>query len=139
MQHNDLTTLAKAVFADDSYATQTTGIELKDVGEHCSVCELHIGPRHLNARGAVMGGVLFTLADFAAAAAANSDAVAEGIPLTWVSLDATIHYLAPVIGCDTLVAECEAIKHGRTSALYQTVIAAGGRRVALVETTMAHI
>lgn len=84
-----------------------------------------------------MGGVLFTLADFAAAIASNTDCLDTGI-LQWVSLDATIHYLSPASG-DCLTAHCIAIKHGRATALYQTDVVCGNRKVAVVETTMVHV
>ena len=60
-------------FADDLYATQTTGIEIVEVGELYVKCMLHLAAKHKNAMGAVMGGVLYTLADFAFAVAANYD------------------------------------------------------------------
>lgn len=37
------------------------------------VCEMPITPDHLNANGTVMGGAMFTLADFAMAVASNLD------------------------------------------------------------------
>lgn len=135
MDPKSLTVLARETFAADRYATELTGIEITTVGEHCAECQLGIDSRHLNARGVVMGGVLFTLADFAAAVAANTDLLAAGKPLAWVSLDASIHYLAPATGT-TLKAQCRAMKHGRATALYQTEIHCGERRVAVVETTM---
>ena len=129
---------ARRTFAADSYATATTGIAIASVGDHCAECLLPLDGRHHNARGVAMGGVLFTLADLAAAVAANTDQLAAGAALAWVSLDATVHYLAPAAGT-SLSASCSALKHGRTTALYQTVLLCDGRKVAIVETTMVHI
>ena len=71
--------------------------------------------------------------------AANSVELAEG-ELHWVSLDASIHYLAPATGTH-LTARCEALKPGRTTSLYQTTISDNdsGKKVAIVETTMVRI
>ena len=127
---------ARAVFAGDRYAA-LTGIAIDEVEEHGSRCSLKVDERHRNARGAVMGGVLFTMADFAAAVAANSDRLADGV-LHWVSLDASIHYLSPAMG-NELVVRSKAIKIGRSTALFQSVIECGGRNVAVAESTMIRV
>lgn len=136
---NNLTEQARRVFRQDRYATELTGIEIDFAGVHESTCTLVLGSQHRNARGAAMGGALFTLADFAAAIAANSDCLEEG--LHWVSLNASIHYLSPALG-ERLVAHCNAVKHGRSTALYQTTIENpdnGNKTIAVVETTMMFI
>jgi acyl-CoA thioesterase len=48
------------------------GIELLDVGPGWSKVAMKIEPFHFNAAGTVHGGAIFTLADFAFAAASNS-------------------------------------------------------------------
>ncbi|BDG01166.1 PaaI family thioesterase [Anaeromyxobacter oryzae] len=48
------------------------GIELVEVREGFARARLELGPQHLNAAGVVQGGVVFTLADLAFAAASNS-------------------------------------------------------------------
>ncbi len=137
-----MTTLDKAreVFANDRFATVQSGISIDAVGQHEAVCTMHADERHCNARGVAMGGALFTLADFAAAIAANSDDIAEG-DLHWVSLNASIHYLAPAPSGANLKATCTALKAGRTTALFQTIIESldNGRCIAIVETTMIHV
>ena len=135
----DYTDQARQVFQQDRYATELTGIDIDFAGEHESRCTLALGPQHRNARGVVMGGVLFTLADFAAAIAANSECMDN--ELQWVSLNASIHYLSPALG-ERLVAHCTSVKHGRSTALYRTTIENpdnGNKTVAVVETTMIHI
>lgn len=128
----DRTTEAREVFNQDRFAADS-GIAIESVGEQTAVCCLDAEERHCNARGVVMGGALFTLADFAAAVAANSNDLKC---LKWVSLGATIHYLAPARQ-GRLEACCTAVKHGRTTALYNSTITDGdGRKVAVVETTM---
>ncbi len=128
---------AREIFNNDRYATSLTGVEIKAVANHEASCSMSIKPEHCNARGVAMGGALFTLADFCAAVACNSDSLDSG-DLHWVSLDASIHYLSPALLGTTLEARCTAMKHGRTTALYQTIIESpdNGKRVAIVETTM---
>lgn len=131
---------ARHIFANDRYATQTTGINIEAVADHSATCLLTITPDHCNARHMAMGGVLYTLADFAAAIAANTDCL-ESEVLQWVSLNATAHFLAPVACHTPLQAHCTSLKQGRTTALYQTRIedTHSGRCVAIVESTMIHL
>lgn len=130
---------ARNIFAADRYATELSGIAIEHVGLHEAFCLMPLDIRHRNARGVAMGGALFTLADFAAAVAANSECLDDG-NLRWVSLDATIHYLSPALG-DRLAASAKAIKTGRSTALYQTTIENpdNGKTIAIVETTMMRI
>ncbi len=58
------------LFENDRFATEN-GAVIEEVEEHYAKCSLKLGSRHRNAMGAVMGGVYFTLADFAFAVAAN--------------------------------------------------------------------
>ena len=134
-----LTEKAQKVFAADRYATELSGIEIASVGDHEACCTLTLADKHCNARGVAMGGVLYTMADFAAAIAANSDCLEE--VLHWVSLDATAHYLTPAPTGTSVKAVCRALKQGRTTALYQTIIESpdNGNRVAIVETTMIYV
>ena len=61
----------KDFFLHDEFARQN-GIEIVDIAEDYARTQVRIEPRHLNAGGSVQGGVLFTLADLAFAAATNS-------------------------------------------------------------------
>lgn len=133
----ELTKKAREVFSADRYATELTGIVIDHVGDHTASCSLALDSRHRNARGLAMGGVLFTLADFCTAVAANSDTLEN---LQWVSLDSNIHFLSPATG-DRLTACCTALKTGRITALYQTIIESpdSGKRVAIVETNMIRV
>lgn len=130
---------ARVVFASDRYATQLTGIQIDHVADHEAHCSLTLEAHHRNARGVAMGGVIFTLADFAAAVAANTDCLADG-DLRWVSLHSTIHFLSPAPG-NGMTATCSPLKLGRTTTLYQTIIESpdNKKRIAIVETTMIHI
>ena len=48
------------------------GITLDEIGPGYAKTSVQIGPQHLNGAGVIQGGVLFTLADYALASAANS-------------------------------------------------------------------
>ncbi|MCR5179961.1 MAG: PaaI family thioesterase [Bacteroidaceae bacterium] len=61
----------KEFFLHDEFA-RCSGIEIVAIGEGTARTQVHIEPRHLNAGGSVQGGLLFTLADLAFAAATNS-------------------------------------------------------------------
>ena len=58
------------VFANDRFATEN-GVVIDEVDDGYAKCSLEIQPHHLNAGGTVMGGAIFTLADFAFAVASN--------------------------------------------------------------------
>ena len=99
-------------FKKDLFATETTGIEIIDVGDHSAKCVLHLTSKHLNAMGAVMGGVIYTLADFAFAVAANWE------KMGCVSLHSDISFLGVPKG-KKLIAKAFCVKDGKTTACYR--------------------
>jgi len=103
---------AKAFFANDLYATQATGIVIDAVGENYAKVSLEIKKHHQNAVGHVMGGVMFTMADFAFAVSTN-----RGDHVT-VSTVAQISHLASPKG-NTLYAESRLLKDGHRTCFYQ--------------------
>ncbi len=137
----DLLQQACEVFAHDRFATDLTGVTLEAVAMDAdgrsgsATCRLALQPHHRNAGGIVMGGVLFTLADFAFAVACNLPQVAAGTPLCWCSLDSTIHYLTTGHS-DTLIATAHCVRQGRSTCLYSIRLHDGdGVLLATVETT----
>ncbi|MBR1793551.1 MAG: PaaI family thioesterase [Bacteroidales bacterium] len=125
--------------AGDRYATEVTGVVLREAGDGISVCMLPLDNRHRNARGGVMGGVMFTLADFAFAVAANGACLSAGDPLAWVSTSADVHFLCQPKG-DTLTVRCQRVRQGRTRCYYQAVIQdEAGRQVAVVSIEGMHV
>jgi acyl-CoA thioesterase len=63
------------------------GIELMEVSEGHASARMAVTPNHLNGVGTVQGGAIFTLADFAFAAASNSHgtvAVAINVNISFV-------------------------------------------------------
>ena len=55
---------ARDFFTNDRFATEN-GMFIDSIGEDFAICSMEISASHLNAAGTVMGGVYFTLADFA--------------------------------------------------------------------------
>lgn len=125
---------AREFFAKDRYATEATGIIIEQVGECYSKCSLRLDSRHRNAVGSVMGGVMFTLADFVFAVATNFER-----PSITVTLVSQISYLNAVKG-EVLYGESRLIKDGKTNCFYEIDITDDlGTAVATVSVTGAHI
>ena len=61
-------------FASDRFV-QMVGAELLEVREGYARARMLVTPKHLNGAGTCQGGALFTLADFAFAAAVNSHGI----------------------------------------------------------------
>lgn len=106
---------AREKFKDDIYAMETTGIEIEEVRRDYAKCSMKIDRRHMNANDCVMGGAIFTLADFTFAVASNADN-----PLT-VSLTSQINFLNAGKGA-YLMAEANCIKSGRSTCMYNVSI-----------------
>lgn len=124
---------ARAIFLKDTYAMVTTGIEIDEVGEKYAKCSLKLDERHRNATGQVMGGAMFTLADFVFAVAANFK---QSVTVTTVS---QISYLGPVKG-DVLYGESKLIKDGKRNCFYQIMITDNqGTDVAMVSVNGVHL
>lgn len=101
-------------FANDRFATEN-GAVIEKVGENTATVSMNIEAHHRNAAGAVMGGAIFTLADFAFAVASNHG------KLGTVSLSANITFLKAAKG-DKLTAKAECVRDGRTICYYRVTI-----------------
>lgn len=103
---------AQEFFKNDLFA-EGTGVELLEVKEGYSKARLTITEKHLNAGHRTQGGAIFTLADLALAAAANSHGTLA------FSLSSTITFLRSSGPGDTLYAEACERYTGRTTGYYQ--------------------
>lgn len=113
-------------FAKDRFATEN-GMVVEEIGDHYAKCSVEIQERHLNAMGGVMGGVHYTLADFAFAIASNWQK--PGV----VGLNCDISYLSTVKG-KKLIAEARLVKDGRSTCVYIVDITDElGTKVAIVQ------
>ena len=101
----------RSFFAHDRFATDACGCKILEASRGHAVCTFEIAPHHRNAMGAVMGGAIFTLADFSLAVACN---VGE---TPTVSVSNTIEFMSGARG-DVLTATCDLRRGGRTCAFY---------------------
>ena len=121
-------------FEGDVYATSATGIVIDEIGDKWARCTLKLDSRHKNAANQVMGGVMFTLADFTFAVATN-----RGHDAVTVTTSSNISFLGTVKG-DTLIAETRLLKDGRRSCFYEVDVKDDkGNLVAVVSTVGTHV
>ena len=121
----------RTLFAKDRYATES-GAVIDEIGDHYAKCSLKLGELHKNAMGGVMGGVPFTLADFAFAVASNWQEPGS------VSLSSNMTFLGTAKG-ECLIAEARCVKNGRTTSYYRIDVTDElGNPVAAVTTTGYH-
>jgi acyl-CoA thioesterase len=81
----------KRFFSNDRFA-ERANIELLSVSPGQARAKMALHPHHLNGYGTVQGGAIFTLADFAFAAASNSHgtvAVAINVSITFMKAGTT--------------------------------------------------
>ncbi len=103
----------RAYFARDEMATKCLGahVDAVDPATHEAVVSMTIDDRHHNGHGFVMGGVIFSLADFALAVCSN-----VGQEPT-ASVSSAIQYMSRARGA-RLIATARADKSGRTLGFY---------------------
>ena len=118
----------RKVYADDRFATEN-GAVIEEIGDGYAKCSVKLERKHKNA----MGGVYFTLADFAFAVASNHGKM--GV----VSISSNIAFLSAAKG-DMLYAEAHCVKDGRTTCYYNVnVYDETGRQAAAVTITGCHV
>jgi acyl-CoA thioesterase len=104
----------KRYFFKDRFANYV-GIEITAIGDGEAAARMEIKQHHLNGVGLVHGGALFTLADIAAAVAANSRGRVA------VAVNCTISFVKPVLG-KVVFAEAREISISRRLATYAVSI-----------------
>ena len=112
----DKETLEKVrdIYKNDRFATEM-GAVIDELGDHYSKVSLEINEHHKNAVGGIMGGVYFTLADFAFAVASNWQQ--PGV----VGLNCDASFIG-VPKTKRIIAEAKLIKDGRTICCYNVEI-----------------
>lgn len=104
----------REIFKGDRFATEN-GMVIDEIGDHYAKCSVKLTDVHRNAMGGVMGGVHFTLADFAFAVASNWQHMGT------VALSTDIAFIGGVKG-DSLTAAAELVKDGRSVNCYHITV-----------------
>ncbi len=110
-------------FSADLFATKMAGIVIEEASHGYAKCRMDITENHLNAAGVVMGGAIFTLADFTSAVATNN------LEEPTVSLTSSIEFIAAGRGA-CLYAEGRMVKEGRICFFEVSVTDEGGKLIA---------
>lgn len=101
---------ARAYFEGDRFAVEN-GMTIDALEADKCTCSMDILPRHRNANGGVMGGAIFTLADFAFAAASNN------VHRPTVGQQVSVNFLSGTRG-SRLFAHARCRRDGRTTCVY---------------------
>ncbi len=125
---------AREFFSHDLYATEATGAVIDSVGENYAKCSLVLTDRHRNAIGGIMGGVIYTLADFAFAVASNF-----GKDKATVSVVGTASFMSASKG-SILYAEASLLKDGKSNCFYEVRVTDDlNKLIAVVSFNGAHV
>ena len=104
----------REMFRNDRYATES-GAVIDEIDDHYAKVSLTITEHHKNAVGGVMGGVYFTLADFAFAVASNWQKAGT------VSINSDISFIG-VPKSNRIIAETQLVKNGRSTCCYNVSV-----------------
>ena len=105
----------RAFFDGDHFVTRQCEATIDEAAPGHAVCSFSIKRHHRNAMGNVMGGAIFTLADFALAIASN---VGEA---PTVSVSNSIEFISAAKG-SRLIATCTADRSGRSLGFYTVTV-----------------
>jgi len=98
-------------FVEQDAFARHLGVEMLAYGDGLAKARLTVEPCHLNSAGTLHGGAIFSLADAAFSAAANSHGVLA------LSIDASISYFQAVTG-GVLIAEAREVARNPKLATY---------------------
>ena len=114
---------AQEYFKGDKFATEN-GMVINELGDDHVVCSMTLSEHHLNANGGIMGGVIFTLGDFAFAVLSNQ------IHRPTVAQQVSVNFLG-MAKDKVLIAQAFLKKTGRSSTIINVDIVDGtGRAIA---------
>ena len=100
---------AREFFKNDKFATNT-GVRIDELTDDYCQCSLELNDGHRNGLGGVMGGAIFTLADFSFAVLSNH------LHFPTVAQQVSVNYLSTVKG-EKLIARAVCKKNGRSSSV----------------------
>lgn len=105
----------RAYYAEDLFAVEAAGITIDEARQGASVVSMQVRPIHRNAKGGIMGGALFTMADFASSVA---DWQPDQVNMT---VDSSMQFLSGLKGT-RCIATATAERRGRTMGFYRVHI-----------------
>lgn len=105
----------RSIMEEDVFAARTVGCEIVEAEPGRGLCSLAVQKCHRNAMGNIMGGAIFTLADYALSIAAN-----YGSEPT-MSISCSIDFLSVSHG-NTLFAEATLDKVGHTVVFGKVIV-----------------
>ncbi len=100
-------------FKNDIFATKLLNAKILEANNDYAKCFFEITADHKNAKGVVMGGAIFSLADFTFAVATN-----QHEEYYTVSTTSNINFIRPAFN-GKLTAEAIKIKDGKTICFYE--------------------
>lgn len=125
---------AREVFSKDLYATELSGAVIDEIGDNYAKCSMALTPNHKNAYGGIMGGAIYTLADFAFAVASN-----YGKECATVSLVGQANFMSATKG-NKLFAEARLLKDGKRNSFFEVTVTDDlDKLIAVVSFTGAHV
>lgn len=125
---------AREVFSKDLYATKLSGAVIDEIGDNYAKCSMELTPDHKNAYGGIMGGAIYTLADFAFAVASN-----YGKECATVSLVGQANFMSATKG-NKLFAEARLLKDGKRNSFFEVTVTDDlDKLIAVVSFTGAHV
>ncbi len=125
---------AREIFSKDRYATVLSGAVVEEIGENYAKCSMKLTEDHRNAYGGIMGGAIYTLADFAFAVASN-----YGKECATVSLVGQANFLSASKGKE-LFAEARMLKDGKRNSFFEVKVTDDlDKLIAIVSFTGAHV
>ena len=124
---------AREFFAADRFATYKTGITIDEIGRDYAKCSFTATENDVAAHGGVMGGAIFTLADFTFAVATNTR---EQLTVTTSS---TVNFIRMPKDMK-LTGEARCLKNGKRACFFEITITDGaGNLVATVLSNGIHL
>ena len=125
---------ARKDFSKDLYATELSGAVIEEVGNDYAKCSMALTPKHKNAYGGIMGGAIYTLADFAFAVASNYRK-----ECATVSLVGQANFMSATKG-NKLFAEARLLKDGKRNSFFEVTVTDDlDKLIAVVSFTGAHV
>ena len=102
----------KEFFKNDLFAMKLLGVKIIEANNDYAKCSFEITDNHMNAKGIVMGGAIYTLADFTFAVATN-----QHKDYYTVTTTSNINFMRAAVGTK-LYAESVKLREGRTVCFY---------------------